>query len=75
MKNTLTNRTFKTPLEIISCALKSNFSFIETHNARRYENGTYEKFKTSAFDIELIEFKIKQPNYLGETISDSKCWI
>ena len=75
MKNTLTNRTFKTPLGTISCALKSNFSFIETQNAGHYKNGTYEKFKTSAFDIELIEFKIKQPNYLGETISDSKCWI
>ncbi len=75
MKNTLTKRTFKTPLAAISCALKSNFSFIETQNAGHYENGIYEKFKPSAVDIDLIQFKVKQPNYLGETMSDSKCWI
>lgn len=48
---------------------------METQNSGHYENGIYEKFKTSAYDIELIEFKVKQPNYIGETVSDSKCWI
>ncbi|WP_417800553.1 hypothetical protein [Tenacibaculum sp.] len=75
MKNTLINRIFDTPLGIISCSLKSNFSFIESQKTGQYKNGTYEKLKTSAFDIELIEFKVKQPNYLGEIVSDSKCWI
>ena len=68
-------RIFITPLGIISCELNSNFTFVELHNSGNYENGTYERFKTSAHDIELIEFKIKQPFYNGETIMDSKCWI
>ncbi|SDT05161.1 hypothetical protein [Winogradskyella sediminis] len=75
MRNTLINRTFNTPLGIISCDLNSNYTFIELQNSGSYKNGTYEKFKTSAHDIELIEFKVKQPFYNGETIADSKCWI
>ncbi|MGJ8551297.1 hypothetical protein [Winogradskyella wichelsiae] len=75
MRNTLINRTFNTPLGVISCDLNSNFTFIELQNSGSYKNGTYIKFKTSAHDIELIEFKVKQPCYNGETIEDSKCWI
>ncbi|REG82712.1 hypothetical protein C8N41_1186, partial [Winogradskyella sediminis] len=52
MRNTLINRTFNTPLGIISCDL--NYTFIELQNSGSYKNGTYEKFKTSAHDIELI---------------------
>ena len=73
--NTLKNRTFNTPLGIISCDLNSNRKSIELQNSGKYENGTFEKFKTSAHDIELIEFKVKQPFHNGETIKDSKCWI
>ncbi len=75
MRNTLINRKFHTPVGIISCNLNSNFTFLELQNSGTYENGTYERFKTSAHDIELIEFKAKQPFYNGETITDSKCWI
>ena len=69
------NRTFNTPLGIISCDLHSNRKSIELQNSGTYENGTFERFKTSAHDIELIEFKVKQPFHNGETIKDSKCWI
>ncbi|MBP1841749.1 hypothetical protein [Formosa algae] len=69
------NRTFKTPLGKVSCELNSNLKFVELQNSGNYEKGVYERFKTSAHDIELIEFKVKQPFYNGETISDSKCWI
>ena len=75
MRNTLINRTFHTPLGIISCDLNSNYTFIVLQNSGSYKNGTYEKFKTSAHDIELIEFKVNQPSYNGETIEDSKCWV
>jgi len=71
----LKNRTFNTPLGIISCDLHSNRKSIELQNSGTYENGTFERFKTSAHDIELIEFKVKQPFHNGETIKDSKCWI
>ena len=74
-RNTLINREFITPLGTISCELNSNFTFVELHNSGNYKNGAYERFKTSAHEIELIEFKIKQPFYNGETIMDSKCWI
>ena len=74
-RNTLIKRTFNTPLGTVSCELNSNFTFIELQNSGSYENGIYERFKTSAHDIELVEFKIKKPFYNGETITDSKCWI
>ena len=74
-RNTLKNRIFNTPLGIISCDLNSNRKSTELQNSGTYENGTFERFQTSAHDIELIEFKVKQPFDNGETIKDSKCWI
>ena len=74
-RNILIDRTFKTPLGIISCELNSNLKFVEFQNSGNYVNGVYERFKTSAHNIELIEFKVKHPFYNGETITDSKCWI
>ncbi len=74
-RKTLKNKTFNTPLGIISCDLKSNRNYIELLDSGTYKNGAFEKFKTSAYDIELIEFKVKQPFYNRETIKDSKCWI
>lgn len=74
-RKTLKNKTFNTPLGIISCDLNSNRNYIELLDSGTYENGTFERFKTSAYDIELIEFKVKQPFHNGETIKDSKCWI
>ncbi|GAB5564112.1 MAG: hypothetical protein Wins2KO_11750 [Winogradskyella sp.] len=68
-------RTFNTPLGTVSCELNTNFTHTELQNSGTYENGIFEKFKTSAHNIELIEFKVKQPFYNGETITDSKCWI
>ncbi|GAB5564259.1 MAG: hypothetical protein Wins2KO_13220 [Winogradskyella sp.] len=74
-RNTLIKRTFDTPLGTVSCELNSNFTYAELQNSGAYENGIFERFKTAAYDIELIEFKVKQPFYNGETITDSKCWI
>ncbi len=74
-KNILIKRTFNTPLGIISCELNSNLKFIELHSSGNYENGVYQQLKTSSHNIELIEFKIKQPFDIRETITDSKCWV
>lgn len=74
-RNTLVKSTFKTPLGTVSCELNSNFTLTKLHISGSYENGIYERFKTCAHDIDLVEFQIKQPFYNGETITDSKCWI
>ena len=75
VRNTLIKRTFNTPLGIISCELNSNFKHIKSNKTGTYEKGIYEIFQTSAHNIELIEFKVKQPFNSRETIMDSKCWI
>lgn len=74
-RNKLIKRTFITPLGTISCELNSNFKLAELQSSGNYKNGVYKKFKTSAYDIELVEFQVKQPFSSGETITDSKCWI
>ena len=74
-RNTLIKRTFITPLGTISCELNSNFKFVELQNSGTYINGIFERYKTKGHDIELVEFKVKNPFYNGETITDSKCWI
>jgi len=75
MKNRLINKIFETPLGQVACGLNSDCS--ETENVGEYEygNGKSVTYKTSGYRIELVEFKIRQPLYNGETVTDSNGWI
>lgn len=75
MTNPIINRTFKTPIGQVVCELTGDFSGIEKIGAKDYENGSSISYRTSGHRIELIEFKIKQPLYNGETVKDSNGWI
>ena len=75
MTNPIINRTFKTPLGQVVCGLTTGSSDIETIGTKEYENGKSVSYKSSGNRIELIEFKIKQPLYNGETVKDSIGWI
>lgn len=75
MTNPIINRTFKTPIGQVVCGLICDFSDIEKIGNQDYENGNSISYSTIGHRIELIEFKIKQPLYNGETVKDSKGWI
>ncbi len=75
MTNPIINRNFKTPIGQVVCELKTDSSDIEIVNTKEYENGKSTSYKTKGHRIELIEFKIKQPLYNGETVKDSIGWI
>ena len=75
MTNPIINRTFKTPIGQVACQLTGDFSDIEKIGTKNYENGSSVSYCTSGHRIELIEFKIKQPLYNGETVKDSNGWI
>jgi len=75
MKNTLKNRIFETPLGQVVCGIDSTSSIIEFITTNNYENGQSETFRIGGYKIELIEFKIRQPLYNGENVTDSKGWI
>lgn len=65
---------FKTPLGLVRCGLIciGTVSIIET---KKYENGSSEIFKTDGHKIEIVSFKIKEPLYNGDTLTDSFGWI
>ncbi|AXG71145.1 hypothetical protein KORDIASMS9_03400 [Kordia sp. SMS9] len=75
MSNPIINRTFKTPIGQVVCGLIGHFSDIEKIDTKDYENGSSVSYRTSGHRIELIEFKISQPLYNGETVKDSNGWI
>lgn len=75
MTKPIINRTFKTPIGQVVCGLTGDYSDIEKIGAKDYENGRSISYRTSGHRIELIEFKIKQPLYNGETVKDSNGWI
>ncbi|GAB3494286.1 hypothetical protein GCM10027341_10280 [Spirosoma knui] len=69
----LIERNFDTPLGLVRCGFKSTKAqFLET---RAYENGESEIFNSLAYRIEVVTFKIRQPLYNGETVSDSNGWL
>ncbi len=75
MKNQLIYRVFETPLGEIICKLQSSFSNVEKIEDKEYENGRSSTYRINGYIIDLIEFKIKQPLYTGETVAGSNGWI
>lgn len=68
-------KTFETSLGNVVCGLVSDCTKIKLVGHNIYENGKSEIFETVGHRIELIEFKIRQPLYNGETVTDSFGWI
>ena len=68
-------KTFDTPLGSVVCGVVSDCNKMRLVGQKKYENGHSEIFETVGYQIELIEFKIKQPLYNGLTITDSCGWI
>ena len=75
MKNRLIKKIFESPLGQVVCGLDSSIKNIESIAINEYENGKSETFKIDGYKIELVEFKIRQPLYNGETVTDSNGWI
>nr|WP_321411258.1 hypothetical protein [uncultured Carboxylicivirga sp.] len=75
MTNPIIDRTFNTPIGQVLCRLRTDSPDIEPFGTKEYENGKSVSYKTNGHRIELIEFKIKQPLYNGETVKDSNGWI
>ena len=71
----LISKSFKTPLGNVICSLRSSDSQVDFKAAINYENGHSEIFITKGYQVELIEFKIRQPLYNGETVLGSNGWI
>lgn len=69
------DNTFETPLGEVVCELTTDSSDVENIGGKEYENGKSVSYKIGGHNVELIEFKIKQPLYNGETVKDSKGWI
>lgn len=69
----LIERTFDTPLGIVSCGFKCTKAHL--FYAREYENGESEIFNSLAHRIEIVAFKIRQPLYNGETVTGSNGWL
>jgi hypothetical protein len=68
-------KTFVTPLGNVVCGLVSDSTKVNLVGHRAYENGKSELFETKAHQIEIIEFKIRQPLYNGETVTDTFGWV
>ena len=68
-------KTFETPLGKVVCGLVSDYTKLNLVGHNTYENGKSEIFETIGHRIELIEFKIRQPLYNGETVTDSFGWL
>lgn len=75
MSNSIIIKTFQSPLGDVVCKLTSNLPTIEKIETKALKNGKLITYQSSGHKIELIEFKIPQPLYNGETLTDSKGWI
>ena len=75
MDNRLIDKNYKTPIGIVNCGLTSNKALIESMDKKSYKNGQSEIYKSSDFEIEVIQFKIRLPLYNGGTLTDSNGWI
>jgi len=71
----LIHKSFETPLGEVTCRLNSSSSEISLQDTKAYEHGKSEIYETSGHLIELVEFKIRQPLYNGENVTDSNGWI
>jgi hypothetical protein len=68
-------RIFETPLGQVICGLSTDSTNVENIGVKEYENGKSISYRIGGHKVELIEFKIKQPLYNGETVKDSNGWI
>lgn len=68
-------KTFETPLGNVVCSLLSDCNKLNLIGHNTYENGNSEIFATAGYQIELIEFKIRQPLNNEETVTDSFGWV
>ena len=75
MDKRLINIIFKTPIGKVVCGLDSNSLNIKSEKSKIYEHGKSKVFESNDYVIELVEFKIRQPLYNGETIFDTNGWI
>ena len=75
MTKPIIDRKFETPLGQVICGLSAYSSNIQSIGVKEYENGKSESYSIGGYCIELIEFKIRQPLYNGETVKDSNGWI
>ncbi|RYX80747.1 hypothetical protein EON73_05220, partial [bacterium] len=73
--STIIVKTFETALGNVDCGIVSDHTRLNLFGHNIYENGKSEIFDTVGHRIELIEFKIRQPLYNGETFTDSFGWI
>lgn len=71
----LIRKSFETPLGEVICCLNSSNSEVTLEDTKTYEHSNSDIYRTSGHQIELVEFKIRQPLYNGETVTDSKGWI
>ena len=75
MTKPIIDRKFETPLGQVICGLSAYSSNIQSIGVKEYENGKSESYSIGGYCIELIEFKIRQPLYNGETVKDTNGWI
>ena len=75
MDNRLIDNNYKTPLGIVNCSLTSNKTSIDLIDKKNYEKGQSEIYKSSDFQIEIVQFKIRLPLYNGGSLTDSNGWI
>jgi hypothetical protein len=68
-------RIFETPLGQVICGLSTDSTNLENIGVKEYENGRSISYRVGGHKVELIEFKIRQPLYNGETVKDSNGWI
>nr|WP_299174913.1 hypothetical protein [uncultured Allomuricauda sp.] len=68
-------KIFETPLGQVICGLSTDSTNVENIGVKEYENGRSNSYKIGGHKVELIEFKIKQPLYNGETVKGSNGWI
>ncbi|WP_190810886.1 hypothetical protein [Flagellimonas sp. S3867] len=68
-------KIFETPLGQVICGLSTDSKNVENIGVKEYENGRSISYRIGGHKVELIEFKIKQPLYNGETVKDSNGWI
>lgn len=68
-------KIFETPLGQVICGLSTDSTNVEDIGVKEYENGKSISSIIGGHKVELIEFKIKQPLYNGETVKDSNGWI
>jgi len=68
-------RIFETPLGQVICGLSTDSANVDNIGVKEYENGRSTSYRIGGHKVELIEFKIRQPLYNGETVKDSNGWI